>query len=112
MFTNALTRAHQATHRVADEEGVTPFDIRVVVAVYDRGLKATLQEIAEDLAIAPSAVRRAALRLRAYGTELAAHVDQADPEKPPRPGMVSVLHLTDRGEAAALRANNYYEEGV
>lgn len=99
--TAPYTRAHEAFSRVAHAlpKGTTAYDVRVLVALLERGGSARMDELAGDLC--PSgdytALRRSTSTL--YGRGLATGRGADGGER--RPGTLTLVELTSRGRHAA-----------
>ncbi len=90
-------RIHTALRSTADIVQTEPMNVRVLVALLERGGAATIDELETDLHANATAVRRAAVHLyaRRWATGLASDGG------PRRPGARSRLELTADGEQIA-----------
>jgi hypothetical protein len=98
-ITAEYTAIHQAIAEEGKRVGVKPFCIRVLLAVHERGGEATTLEIEEDLKADDAAVRRAVLALYSKKLARGCGVDGG----PRRPGVRTVVQLTDEGRAVCGR---------
>jgi hypothetical protein len=89
-LTREYTLTHQAVREVATKRELMPMDVRVLVAIADRGGVARTDELETDLGMGGSAVRRSLLTLRPRWCE------GGD-----KRGARSPIRLTDDGWAAA-----------
>lgn len=95
--TSAYTAAHAAFATTAQRTGLKPFAIRTMVALVDRGGSATTFDLADDLAVSRSAVRRIAVDL--YASPFALGVADGGGDR--GPGRVSRITLTRAGAELA-----------
>ncbi len=92
-------RIHNALRSAAGALHTVPMNVRVLVALLDRGGAATTDELTADLHANHSAVRRAASELYARGWACGRGSDGG----PRRVGVTSRLELTPAGEQIARR---------
>lgn len=98
-ITKTYTRLHAAIREEAKRAGVGKLAVRLALAAHDRGGSATTDELAEDLLEIDSVIRRGALAV--YSKKLATgHGIDGGPR---RPGIRSVVELTDAGQAMCAR---------
>lgn len=97
-LTAVYSAAHGAFSYVADAHALTRFEVRLLVAVLDRGGSTTTAELEADLGACGSSVRRASLTLRASGHVLA---DAGPGTSQPVRGCRARISLTAEGRVAA-----------
>lgn len=101
----SVTAAYAATHdaftSVAEFERLVAFDVRLLVAIADRGGSGRTDELQRDMLAHGSAIRRSSMTLRARGLVRATACDGTPT---PKRGVRARLTLTERGEAVAGRA--------
>lgn len=95
-LTTGYTRLHEAFSVVAESEGLTPFDVRVLLALSDLGGDANTLELERELGCDGSAIRRSMIALRKSQHVVASASDGREP----RPGVRSHLTLSARGKKA------------
>jgi hypothetical protein len=98
------TRTHTALVATAHETGLKPFDVRVILALHERGEEATSFELSEDLNSEGSQVRRSLLGL--YEREMC--VGEAADGGRRRPGTVTQVRLTPVGRAVVTFFYRHY----
>ena len=98
--TEAYSRTHHALACAARENGLTPTDVRVLVALHDRGGEGRTGELYEEMFDEGTMIRRASLALR---KRRFIAVRAADGSPRPKRGVQAVYRLTARGETVALR---------
>ncbi len=98
-FTRRYTRMTRALAVVSTETGLDPFAVRLVVAISDRAGAATTEQLVADIALEGSNVRRALGTL--YGQGLASGEALGGGRR--RPGVMTLVRLTPKGEAVAAR---------
>lgn len=103
MLTHAYATIHEALTATAARHGLTPIDVRVLVALWERGHIATSHELERDLLCQGSQVRRASLTLRKGGF---VRCDSGPGTAAPRRGTVMRLQLLRPGRIIAEDANS------
>jgi hypothetical protein len=97
-----LTRAYSQLHRAlvdaARTEHLTPTDVRLLVAIHERGGQARTDELAADLCCEGTAVRRSVGALRGFWLKASAEGGGKT-----RPGVQTVLTLTTAGRRLVER---------
>jgi DNA-binding transcriptional regulator PaaX len=58
---------HQAVKQVAQDRGLTVIDVRLLVALAERGGRATTDQLLEDLAVHETQLRRSMSKVRQQG---------------------------------------------
>ncbi len=91
--TQTYSVVHRWTLELAEKYGLRPFALRVLLAVADAGGSRSTLELERDLLAEGAAIRRSLPDLRRVGLV----VDRAATGGPPKPGVRSVLHLTELG---------------
>lgn len=95
---SSYSRLHRAMLDVAREERLTPADVRLLVAIYERGCIARTDELEADMCCEGTMIRRSIAFLRdRYVTATASDGGET------RQGMRSVLELLERGHDVARR---------
>ncbi len=98
-FTRRYTRMSRALAVVSVETGLEALAVRLIVAVSDREGAATTEQLVEDVAFEGSRIRRALGTL--YAGEFASGEAEAGGRR--RPGRMTLVRLTPKGEAVAAR---------
>lgn len=99
--TASYAATHDAFISVAERERLIPFDVRLLVALADRGGRGRTDELERDMLTHGSAIRRSSMTLRARGLVRAT---AADGGPTPKRGVRVRLTLTARGARVAQRA--------
>lgn len=95
--TGAYSRAHSAFNAIALRNGLTATDIRVLVALRERGGNASTDLLEQDLALHGSGVRRSGAALVAEDCVIARSVTGGRVKR----GVRSLLQLTEEGTQVA-----------
>ncbi len=101
-------RIHSALRSAAAALQTVPMNVRVLVALLERGGRGTTDELTADLHANATAVRRAAGELYARGWARGRGSDGG----PRRIGVTSRLELTPAGDHIARRVLDELEEGT
>lgn len=111
-LTDAYSQVHRALADSAREAGLVPHDVRVILALDERGGTATSEELYDDLRCEGTAVRRSLLTLYKAGLVEGRAIDGG----PRRPGVVTRAELTATGRIIAAdvrwRLGHEYELAV
>lgn len=97
-----VTAIYGATHdaflTVARRHQLVPFDVRLLVALRDRGGAGRTDELAREMVVEGTAIRRSSLELRRRRFITA---DAGEGTRGPERGVRARLSLTDRGREVA-----------
>jgi DNA-binding MarR family transcriptional regulator len=99
--TTAYSAAHDAFRLAAWDAEIHPFDVRLLVALEERGGTGRTDELAREMLIEGTAIRRSSLTLRDRKLIVA---DAGEGTKRPKRGVRARLGLTDAGRAVAQAA--------
>lgn len=105
-LTESYARTHAALRAVADTEGLSPFAVRVLVAIVDRGGSATTHELDADLQAGASMVRRALVEELYPGGFAAGTASTGGPR---RRGVVTRVALLHNGRRAVMAVRRQVE---
>jgi hypothetical protein len=98
-LTEDYGRVHEAFLATAAHESITPSDVRLLVALLERGGTGDSFEVQQETYMNPTQVRRSSLNLRHRGLIHATSPDGGET----RPGQRVQMELTAAGEGAAAR---------
>lgn len=93
-------RFHDALLSIAHEHGLVPFDVRMLVALHERGGEGRSDELERDMVVEGSAIRRSSLTLRKARLVTA---DAGHGTRRPKRGVRARYELTPAGRAIAVR---------
>lgn len=99
-FTRTYGQGHDALLTTARALNLIPFDVRLLVALHERGDEGTTRDLEREMSDLGSAIRRSSLKLRARGFIVA---DAGPGTTRPRRGVRARFTLTRAGSQAAQR---------
>lgn len=99
-LTASYARTHDAFLSVAQDTGLKPFDVRVLVALHDRGGSGRTDHLEREMWDGGPAIRRSSLTLRTRGLIRA---DAGEGTSRPKRGVRARYTLTAKGRGYAQR---------
>jgi len=105
--TQQYTRLHRAFMAAAQEHGLTPFAVRVLVAIDDELGPATTTSIAQALAVGGHSMVRRVLVEELYGPDREFVIGEGSDGGPRRRGVMTHLKLTRDGWEVAQDMRAY-----